>query len=83
MGDEAAMTEAEAREKWCPLHINGPSSCCIGSGCMAWRTGYERKVEMVDTGPPVGEGWEKTGKIVADTQLWERPMGYCGLAGSP
>ena len=73
------MTEAEAREKWCPFAGDirnygntsiGNSHRCIASDCMAWR-------------------WNKTGRSIH--RVGEKPMvsdevdntGYCGLAGKP
>jgi len=32
-----AMTEDEARKKWCPEAPEVDNNRCIGSGCMAWR----------------------------------------------
>jgi len=66
-----ALTEAEARTKWCPFSRVGDDTLtannrpptapydCIASDCMAWRWSYE----------PDGKSQSTT-------------KGFCGLAGT-
>ena len=64
------LTEKEARTRWCPLvRVGNEAGCnrssndfgatahCIGSACMAWRTGvfaHQRNLPEQDRTPEVG-----------------------------
>lgn len=70
---------------------------CIASECMAWRADWvkERRDECealhADMARPEGDGWEPVyGDNPHITQgrgryikHWRKPVGFCGLAGSP
>jgi hypothetical protein len=70
------MTEAEAKNKWCPFSENRPvegemsGRNCVGPGCMAWRWQDSYGALSKDKWP---------------TEVDESsfPRGYCGLAGKP
>jgi len=69
-----AMTEQEAREKWCPQARKGvvyTLEPCLGSECMMWR--WNSRIRYVPTsfGPaPVQEDLPR-----------DKWTGYCGLGG--
>ncbi len=74
-----AMTEEEAKKKWCPMVRHGDSArnrtynegamlqafACIASDCMMWRC-YQR-------GAMVNGKYDETYSV----------RGYCGLGGKP
>ena len=84
------MTEAEAREKWCPFvrrdasqleALNGASggwSPCIGSSCMAWRWD-SRPIRMDKSGKELTPGAVYLAKDVVEKE--NRKDGYCGMVG--
>lgn len=80
------LTEAEAKEKWCPqarvLSIGvccnrspggegDRNSYCLASGCMSWRWKDKETEKMVY-------------RYKEDhPEMMEHYKGYCGLAGKP
>ena len=73
------QTEAQAREKWCPMVL--PEACCIGSLCMMWRWAEGTRVVWKDTLEPVPPRTLYTRDTVIEETVSDR--GYCGLAGRP
>ena len=79
------MKESEAKQKWCPFSRNigdsirvphnrylgkpSPTSCCLGSECMAWRE-YGKYCTKKDE--ELSGGLYAEGDIIPDG-------GYCGL----
>lgn len=82
-----AMTEEEAKTKWCPFvkpDYRGPDRMlCIGSACMAWRWGdvicIRKKPKPDDT------RWLGPFPFLKGGKCWlrESDQGFCGLAGKP
>jgi hypothetical protein len=82
-----AMTEADAKTKWCPFvrcdgtnrhwgsdHEAAPISRCVGSRCMAWRWSNWK----------LGHDPSYKGGAMAAAFERENPLhGFCGLAGRP
>ena len=87
----SGMTEAEARDRWCPLSFNRDGLLpCGASGCMAWR--WSRAKETKAYLEAVQQLMKTSGVDfkLASNKIWaesgstfERTDGYCGLAGRP
>ena len=78
------LTEAEAREKLCPIRADNDT--CFASGCMAWRVG----VPSVPAYPGDKEitsyvrGRVATTHIILGTERPAQPeKGFCGQFGRP
>ena len=105
------MTEDEAKTKWCPhvrFHttmddgtwsnrLGGlPLTCCLGSGCLAWRwlplmADKAFAAAIIKAAADIGDKSENKQKATkhvmenrAEYGLPTVPFdGYCGLAGKP
>lgn len=83
-----AMTEKDAKEKFCPMVLATRYQGCNASMCMAWRWFDEvdeySLVRVGDGEPPKEEGWESTGRPWSQSgfgsdkdkvQSYKRPFG--------
>lgn len=74
-------TEAEAKQKTCPISLANPLSCapypCAGQQCMAWRW-----MQAYDAGRDLPH-WASTVEqaAIAKERGWPQ-YGYCGMAGA-
>jgi hypothetical protein len=67
MKKKMLMTEAEAKDRFCPMGRGKPDIArCTGSDCMAWRW----------------ENWSASLTALGKVERWESNRGYCGLGGS-
>lgn len=77
------MTEDEASTKVCCgppiLHEGNGSGCCVGSSCMAWRWLRYTGNQIVDH----GHWTDQNGYAATGEKGNLKPVGFCGLAGSP
>lgn len=86
-----ALTEDEARSRWCPFTRVGEQASgaaenrpngdlhCIASGCMAWRWGQKPNPSY---NPNSGATWPQPYPPIP-TYIEDREHGGCGLAGQP
>jgi hypothetical protein len=92
------MSEAEARNKWCPLLHD----TCLASKCAYWRIVVKRRFETAQNESATKEeyagpkpdycaGWEFVPRNWGSSAGWLEPLkeacarakGYCGMAGAP
>lgn len=100
------MTENESKGKWCPfgrvphgggMALNNPDNPnyrvnCVGSKCMAWRTGTPTRFTALPGSRERPAHLPKNAVYVERVEIgeyvippyWEAPPeSYCGLAGKP